>query len=411
MTTKAAGGVRETWRDTSGAVRALLAGAFANRLGGFLQVFAVFYMIDAGYSRTQSAGVLGAYGIGSIGGTLLGGWLSDTLDGRRTIVISMACSAVLLLCVYYISPYPAKFLVTLLAGVAGQAYRPASATILSRLTPPERRLMVFAMNRLAVNLGATALPLLGAALVAVSYGFLFWGEAVAAMSFAIIVMIAVPRAHDGRSHVYQRPGENDHINANATRNDTQHGIFTDRRYVVFLAGLLIQSLVYVQYLSILPLDTRQRHLGVAAYASLVTINGIVVISLELLVTRFTQDRHPRGVIVASMALTGLGMTLYAPQWGLWGLIMATLIWSLGEVVGAPTLYFAYPAATAPPTRQGQYLGAASAMFGLGGALGPVLSVTVWNHLDTYTWWLSAPAALLAITAAHLGVRDHVPVQS
>jgi hypothetical protein len=35
--------------------------------------------------------------------------------------------------------------------------------------------MVFAMSRLALNLGMTAAPLLGAALVTISYDMLFWG--------------------------------------------------------------------------------------------------------------------------------------------------------------------------------------------------------------------------------------------
>jgi hypothetical protein len=109
-----------------------------------------------------------------------------------------------------------------------------------------------------------------------------------------------------------------------------------------------------------------------------------------------------------MALTGLGMSLYAPQWGIAGLVVATLVWTLGEMVGAPTMYFAYPAHAGPGARQGRYLGAANAMFGLGNSLGPLLGVAAWTYLGDGMWWLCGATALVAMAVSRYGIRDGAP---
>jgi MFS family permease len=75
-------GVLESLRAAPPAAKALLAGVFVNKLGGFLQLFVVLYLVHRGFSAVAAGSALGAYGLGSVLGVLAGGWLSDRL-GRR----------------------------------------------------------------------------------------------------------------------------------------------------------------------------------------------------------------------------------------------------------------------------------------------------------------------------------------
>ncbi len=90
--------------------------------------------------------------------------------------------------------YTAILIVVALAGAVGQFYRPASAALLTELTPKNRQVMIFAVYRLTMNVGATAAPLIGAALVAISWDLLFIGEALAALAYAAVAIIALPEA-------------------------------------------------------------------------------------------------------------------------------------------------------------------------------------------------------------------------
>lgn len=391
-------GIWRTWRETPTSARLLLAGTFVNRIGGFLQIFVVLYLVDRGFSSGQAAVALGGYGAGSIVGMLAGGGLSDRFGARRTIVASMAGSAVLLLGVLYLQSYPAKLATITVVGLVAQAYRPAAASALSALAPPERQVMIFAMHRLAINLGMTALPLIGVALVAVSYDLLFWGEAAAALTYAVIAAVALPRRLPAGEASAGTAGD-----APAARG-RYLDLLADRRYLLFLAALTALSVVYVQYMSVLPLAIRAHGMGTAAYGGLIALNGILVIAFELPVATVVQRWRARTAIVAGMLLTAVGLSVYAPAWGLAGFVAATVLWTLGEIVGAPTTYFAYPAQASPATHRGRYLGAANGVYGLGTALGPVVGILVWNRVGDAVWLLCGLVGLVGALAAYLGVR-------
>src|SRR5262249_7074949 len=166
---EAAPGVRETLRGTSGPVRAILLGILINRTGAFLQVFLVLYLVHAGYTPVQAGLALGLHGAGGVVGGVVGGRLTDRIGSRHTMLLGNGLAGVLTVGVPAAPGYPAVLAVVILIGLCGNAFRPAAAAALAAHTPPERYTMVFAAQRLATNIGTTVGPLLGAAILAVSY--------------------------------------------------------------------------------------------------------------------------------------------------------------------------------------------------------------------------------------------------
>ena len=186
-------GILLTWRESPAAARALLAGIFVNRLGAFIQVFLVLFLTTRGFSAVRAGTALAVFTAGAVLGVIVGGALTDRLGPRRTILLSMLGGAALTVAILYAHQYGVLLVVAHAAGLVGGLYRPAASTLLAELTPKHRQVMIFAMYRLAYNLGNTTAPLIGAALVAVSYNLLFWGEAAAALGYGVIAAIALPR--------------------------------------------------------------------------------------------------------------------------------------------------------------------------------------------------------------------------
>ncbi len=398
-------GIAMTWRESPPAVKALLAGTLVNRLGEFVQIFMVLYLIARGFTATQAGAALGVYGAGAVFGVLIGGWLTDRIGARSTIIYSMVTAAVLVPTVLFLNSYVGILAVLGLAAATGQAYRPASTSLLSQLTPPTRQVMIFAMCRLAINLGASAGPLIGAALITVSYDLLFWGEAVAALALAAIAAVALPPARAG-TEAGGRVGSGaaEEEGATASGAGGYLAVLADRRYLLFLFAMFASSVIYIQYLSTLPLTVRDRGLSTTAYGVLLAINGMLVIACELLVARSVQRWQPRVAVVAGVALTAVGMSLYGVPWGMVGLVLATLVWSLGEIIGYPTLFFAYPAQAGPPRLRGRYLGASNSLYGLGCSIGPVIGILLWNRIGDAVWLLCGAVGLVAVAAAWTGVQ-------
>ena len=186
-------GVLATWRGMPRQVKALLAGLFVNKLAGFLQIFLVLFLTSRGYSPTQAGVALGLYGAGAVIGTFAGGSLSDRQSARTAMLTSMLGSAVLLASIVYLHNYLLIVLAVILVAAVSQIYRPAAQAMITELTPGDRLVMVTAIYRLCLNLGTSAAPLLGVALVSVSYNLLFWGEALAALLYCLIALFFLPR--------------------------------------------------------------------------------------------------------------------------------------------------------------------------------------------------------------------------
>jgi len=394
-------GVRQVWRESPTAVKSLLFGTMINRLGGFVQVFMVLYLTHRGFSDTQAGAALGAYGAGAVLGTLVGGWMSDRLGPRLTIASTLLGSAVLLPCVLYLDNYWAILVVITVSGAASLAYQPASTSMISLLTPPERHVMIFAMGRLAINLGTTAAPLLGAALVKVSWDFLFWGEALAVVVFSAVTATTLPSR--GPEPAQAKDGGDDE--PKDAPKASYLAVLADRRYLMFLLAMFVSSVIYIQHISALPLAVKHLGMDVEVYAAMIALNGLLVITCELLVAKVVQRWQIRTAVIIGVLLTGVGMAMYALPWGLAALVIATLVWSLGEIIGYPSLFFAYPAQAGPPGLRGRYLGASNALYGLGSAVGPFIGVMIWNRFHQGLWVLCGVVGLVAAAAAWAGVRQ------
>lgn len=398
-----AAGIALTWREAPLPVKVVIAGIMVNRLGGFLQVFLVLFMVARGFPEVQAGFALAAHGAGAVAGILLGGWLIGRIGVRLSIVSSMALTAALTVALLYASSYPVMMLLAGGAGAASQVYRPASAELVSRFTGEQRRVMVFAMYRLATNVGTTAAPLIGAALVAHSYTLLFWGEAAAALAVAVLAHRLLPADRPTASaRAFEGSSESPLPPRRADEGTGYRAVLRDRSFVLFLAAILGFSAVYTQYLSTLPLAVRAHGFDTFVYGSLVAVNGAIVILCELAVTRSVQRWSARLAAVAGILAVGAGLTAYALPLGVAGLVAATVVWSLGEIIGSPTMT-AYPALAAAPEHRSRYLGAAQATFGIGSAAGPAAGVAAWALMGDTVWLLCGAVAACAALAAYYGM--------
>ncbi|GAA0234683.1 MFS transporter [Saccharothrix mutabilis subsp. mutabilis] len=389
-------GVWRTFVESPLAVKAVLGGVFVNKVGGFLNIFLVLFMTSRGYTAGEAATALGVFGIGNVVGVLIGGALADRLGARNSTVLGMAGAAALTASLLYLPNYGLLIGAVALLGAISQIYRPASATLLSELTDDDRQVMVFAMYRFGLNLGTTAAPLIGFGLYQLggdSYHLLFWGEAAVALGYAVLAFYALPARTTTTG-----PSES------AAETGSYADLFRDRRYLLYLVATFFNAVVYVQYLSTLPLDVAASGVPIFWYTLAVALNGGAVILLELVVTKKTQNMKPRLVVFTAYALTAVGVALYGLPLGPAVIVIGTLVWTFGEIIGGPVV-FAYPGMAGPAHLKGRYIGSFQFMFGLGAALGPVLGGFLFLRMGHAVWPVMAVSGLLAAVAGYFATRN------
>jgi MFS family permease len=386
-------GVLATYRQTPLAAKALLAGVFVSRLAGFLQIFLVLFLTHRGFTPGQAGLALGMYGAGAILGTIAGGYLSDRLSARTATLISMGGSAFLLVSILYVKIYALILVAVVLVAAVGLIFRPAAQAMLTDLVPSSQLVMVTAMYRLCMNIGSTAAPLIGVALVSISYNLLFWAEAAAAVIYGLIAWRALPR-RAAPSAAHQKAAKD---------RGGYRAVLTDWRYDFYLAAVFLVMMVYIQMSAALPLAIVDAGLNVWWYGAIISLNAILVVALEVYVTKYVQTWPLRLTAIAGFGLIALGYGLYAIAIVPFLLILGTLIWTATEIIGAPTT-FAYPGLVAPPELRGRYFGVMQSTVGLGSTIGPILGVWLWTQMHQGFWLVAAAVGILSAVCARIGMR-------
>lgn len=391
-------GILATIRQMPRHAKALLAGVLISKLAGFLQIFLVLFLTHQGFSRSQAGLALGLYGAGAVVGTFTGGWLSDRLSARTATMISMFGSAALTVSIIYVKFYPLLALVVLMTGMVAQLYRPAAQSLITELTPKAQLVMVTAVYMLCFNLGAVAAPLIGIALASVSYDLLFWAEGLAVLAFGMIAINVLPR----RAKAVAKP------KAPAGAASGYLAVLGDWRYVTFLGAFLLMAMVYCQYTATLPLAIVRSGMSMWWYGAIITLNGIIAATCQMTTTKFVQKWPLLLTQVGGFGLLALGYGVYAIAMVPVLLILGTMIWTLSELIGVPTIW-AYPGMIAPAHLRGRYFGALQSVYGLGATLGPILGIILFDRVGQQVWLWAAGVGALATVVGQVGMRRPRPV--
>ena len=190
------------------------------------------HLADRGGLLPEAGAAVSSYGLGALGASLLGG-TSPTASGDGTRSPSR-CSRRPRRC--WSSPrraLPVVLLLSALAGLTSELYRPAAGALLADLIPPERRLTGYALYRLAINLGFAAGPAAAGLLAERSFFLLFVGEAVSSAIFGLAALFFLPQGTRS-TRAEEQPSE------------LMRAIRGDRPFLLFLVASLLSAFVYFQ---------------------------------------------------------------------------------------------------------------------------------------------------------------------
>jgi MFS family permease len=387
-------------RELPRPVIVLLVGVAVNRMGSLLQIFLVLYLTHIGLSPASAGLALTAYGAGSLIGVFASGSVCDRIGPRLAIVVAMAGSGALTAVLPLATEFGVILALCLGAGALTQLYRPAALTMLASLTPARRLVVTSAAYRLALNIGVTLAPLLGVALASYSYDLVFLTDAATSLAFAAMAMFSLP----GTPAVAAREPAADERPATGYR-----AVLADRRFLIVLGAMLAVALAEIQYQAVLPLQIHARHLPTVLYAAVLSINGVMVILLELPATPYVQKLPMRVSIAGGCGLIGLGISVFGLPAGAWIFPAGAVVWTIGEIVSAPSTS-AYPALAGPEQSRGRYIGAMNTSQTLGYTVGPSLGTALYQSVGSWMWLMCLVLGGLSALGMWTGVRGPRPVR-
>ena len=371
----------------------LFLGVFLNKFGSFVVPFLTLFLTRQGYSMGDAGLAIGAYGAGHFLASGLGGHLADSLGRRKTIVLSMFSAAIAMMLLSQARSLPSILLLTALAGLAGELYRPASSALLADLVPTGQRVTAFSAYRMAFNAGWAFGPATAGFLAERGFFWLFVGDAVTSLLFGVVAFIALP--HGVRSR-----------QAESNWSDTLQVLRHDRKFHQVLAASFAIALVFFQISSTYGLFVTQLGFSAAMYGAIISLNGVLVVFCELPISTITRRFPAPRVIGLGYALVGIGFALNAFAHTVSALILAMIVVTLGEMLTIP-VSAAYVADLAPAHMRGRYMGAFGLTWALGLTLGPSLGMALFQCGTAVLWMSCGALGLLASSLILSEVRPRV----
>jgi MFS family permease len=197
-------------RALSTPVKALLFAMLVNAIGyGLITPYlGVYLRKNADLSLSRMGIVLAVLGISQVIATPISGACSDRFGPRVVAIVSTVISAIGYIAFLGVHTFPMALLVAAIAGFGDGGFRSPMGAMLASLTTGGERTTVFAVNRIALNVGSGAGVAIGG-LIAVasrpsSYRILFIGNALTYLFFGTVVaLLSIPRVEQVPDHLPQ----------------------------------------------------------------------------------------------------------------------------------------------------------------------------------------------------------------
>lgn len=299
-----------------------------NRSGAMVVPFLGVYMVKhLGFTLENAGILLSCFGIGSVFGSSLGGWLTDKFGHFKVQLFSLTGVVPMFLLLPKLTTMPSLAAGILVLSMVSDILRPANSVSLAYYSKPENVVRSFTLNRMALNLGFSIGPALGGFLAAISYDFLFYGNAFAAALAAIIFFVYF-RNREGN--------KKDKSDMNEVSVPYQSP-YKDVPFLIFTLLSILFAICFFQLLSTLPLYYREvYHLSEKSIGIILAYSGVVVFSLEMLIVHIAERRTTAGnAITVGVAFCGLAFASLLITQSLWLLYISMFLLCVSEMLAMP----------------------------------------------------------------------------
>ncbi|MFE4536371.1 MDR family MFS transporter [Streptomyces scopuliridis] len=401
-----AAGLRRAVRESvSGLPREfwwLWTSTLVNRLGAFVATFMALYLtLDQGYSASYAGLVASLHGLGGVISSLVAGVMTDRLGRRPTLLIAQSSTAASVALLGFMREPVAIAAVAFLVGMASNASRPAVQAMMADIVKPEDRVRAFSLNYWAINLGF-AISSAGAGFVA-QYSYLagFLGEAAMTLVCAVLVFLKLPESRPERgpagAPARATAGKSTGTGADAS-SEPEIGMGTvlrDGRFMSVVTLSFVVALIFQQGFVGLPVAMGADGFTSADYGFAIAVNGVLIVVMQLPVTRFIEHRDPRRLLIISSVLAGYGFGLTAFAGSIAVYALTVCVWTLAEIVNAPT-QTGLVVRLSPVHGRGRYQGMYTMSWSVAALVAPLMSGVVIDRFGAA--WLWGSCAVLGTVA-------------
>lgn len=374
---------------------------FVNRIGSLILPFITLYTTqDIGWTKVQAGVAVSCYGIGSLAGAYLGGWLTDKIGYYRVIFYSLILAGAAYFVLQYLTGYLVLSGGLFVAALLSDTLRPALYTGLRFFTDDTNQTRAVSLLRMSFNLGLVVGPAIGGVLIAMtSYKWIFIIDAFTCWVAAVMTYKWIK----------------DYSDQQFAKEDTDISIITqspyrDAPFMLFLLLNLLMLIGFFQILFTVPLYLEEV-LGFKTdlIGLFFAFNGMMIFVFEMPLVYFVEKKWavmPAMIVGAMMmGLAMLSLIINTPLW--LPIVCYSILIGYGEIINFPFISTT-ALRRATNANSGRMMALTSVTFSLALIIAPIVGTRI---LDTYGYdilWYTMSAFCFVSGIGLIMIRSYFP---
>jgi MFS family permease len=325
--------------------------------------------------------------------SFLAGPIIDRFGRKWMMIASLGLNGVYFILLGQATTYLAFASLMVMGGLVNPVYRVAADAMLADLIQPDQRVDAYSIMRLSNNAGISIGPAIGGFIAASSYGLAFLIAATGMITYSLLLVIFARETLPARQII----GE-----ITSIQREKLGGYLTilrDRPFMrVVLAFIMVTVCASTMWV-LMPVYAKQNYqIPESMYGFIPTTNALMVVFLQLFVTRLTKRHPPLLVMMVGAAFYTIATISVSFAQAFWGFWIAMVIMTIGELVIVPTSS-TYVANLAPTAKRGRYMSIYGLSWGAATGIGSLLGGFLNDFFGPHAIWYGA--GLLGATATTL----------
>ncbi|NPA10020.1 MAG: MFS transporter [Chlorobi bacterium] len=379
-----------------------------NRAGSMVLPFLGVYMTDHLKFSIENTGiVLSFFGIGSVIGSWLGGFITDRIGEYRVQYLSLLLSVPLFCMIPLFKTEIGVATIILLQSIVSDSFRPANSVAITKYAKPENITRAFSLNRMAINLGFSIGPALGGILSAISYEFLFFSNAFTALVAGILYIVFFRKRNILAKLKARKVQE-------VIEFKKENSPYRDGKFLVYCFFCMLFSICFFQLFSTLTIFYKDTaHISQQSIGYILGYSGFLVVLLEMGLVQVAEKYFSLAVtMLLGTFICGFAYAMLGLDYSILTLVISMSLLCVGEIWALPFMS-TITALRSGKNNKGAYMGLNGISFSIAFIVTPTLGTFIAERFGFTMLWIGTGvlATIIAIAFYYIvpwmiGDRKH-----
>ncbi len=355
-----------------------------NRAGSMVFPFMTIYLTQSlNFSFKEAGVIMSFFGLGSVAGAYIGGWLTDRIGDFKVQFWSLIATSFVLFFILKAQTFWGIAFMAFMLSLTADAFRPANKVAVAKYSKPENRTRSFALLRLALNMGFAIGPAMGGILAAwKGYDWLFYADALTCLAAAFLFRFTMKDDFKERQKAQNKTALRDN-------QELATSPYKDFNFLFFLFIIGLLAFAFLQFFYTIPVFFKQQlGLDESQIGIFMGLNGLLIMVLEMpLVYLAEKKNQPFKIMAIGAFLVGIGFLCFLIPTNWAGIAaLGILVLTLGEIYYMP-FASAWVANRSNESNRGQYMALYSMSWATASVVAPAAGFQMIESLGFNGLWL------------------------